>query len=64
LHFLVLPVTQLLYLFVIFDVLPCAYGQNYPRHRHPGWNKGSIAYHAGMYGQLYACVIVDTNKLE
>ena len=21
--------------------------QNYPRDRHPGWNKGSIAYHAG-----------------
>jgi hypothetical protein len=20
--------------------------RNYPRHRHPGWNKGSIAYHA------------------
>ena len=21
--------------------------QDYPRDRHPGWNKGSIAYHAG-----------------
>ena len=20
--------------------------QDYPKHRHPGWNKGSIAYHA------------------
>lgn len=25
------------------------YSQDYPKHRHPGWNKGSIAYHAGRF---------------
>jgi len=30
--------------------------QNYPKDRHPGWNKGSIAYHAGNVTSIYAFV--------
>lgn len=38
--------TTILYVqtYPYFDVI-C---QNYPKNRHPGWNKGSVAYHAGQ----------------
>ena len=31
--------------------------QDYPRDRHPGWNKGSIAYHAGGFIFSFFCAI-------
>lgn len=26
---------------------PCSFSQDYPKNRHPGWSRGSVAYHAG-----------------
>ena len=31
--------------------------QDYPKDRHPGWNKGSIAYHAGKFTFSFVCTI-------
>ncbi|MEQ2184010.1 hypothetical protein GOODEAATRI_003687 [Goodea atripinnis] len=38
--------------------------KDYPKDKHPGWNKGSIAYHAGGMKVLTASLlIVDDGKL-
>ncbi len=29
------------------DLTFCVISQDYPKNRHPGWSRGSIAYHAG-----------------